>query len=415
MPSTVLTTPAETSEALLAQIRTCVRASWAVAWATPNRVFAAAMSHIDKFERMVVGIHGCNTHPDCLRAMGQHPTKAFIRRNDRAALFHPKLYVFEHAEHYTVIVGSHNMTGGAFGSNVELSLLTDFPRDDSTVRTLLAWIKEASHPGSCVTFSTTWIAAYEQLFQTAKFKRNEIDAQLEDHPNAKVVAVQASLPINKTWAQWFDLVQHEKSSTHSIASRLQVLEHAASIFRAGTYAQMSRTDRLRISGLAPKELREQDGVDWNLFGSMQVASALRAGYDAVVVEDPGALSSALELLPLVGVVTEGHWDAYWAELRRIDGGRGLLGRGTATRLACMRRPDTFVTLNNANQQKLASLLDAPETALRDGNAYWKTVIQPIQKTDWYRSSAPAPPAPQGSLESRAWFARAALLDALIYG
>ena len=412
MTSTVLTTASETSEALIAQIRTCVRASWAVAWATPNRVFTTAMAHIDKFDRMVIGIHGCNTHPECLRAMGQHPARAFIRRNDRAALFHPKLYVFEHADHYTVIVGSHNMTGGAFGANVELSLQTEFPRNDSTVHTLLAWIKEAAHPGSCVTYSTTWITAYEQLYKTAKFKRAEIDAQLENHPNAKEVTARASLPINKTWAQWFDLVQHEKSSTHSLASRLQVLEHATTLFRAGTYAQMNRTDRLRVSGLASKELREQDGVDWNFFGSMKVASALRAGYDSVVVEDPGPLSSALELLPSEGLVTERHWTAYWAALRQIDDGRGLLGRGTATRLASMRRPDTFVTLNNGNQQKLASLLKTSEVALRDGAAYWKTVIQPIQMTDWYTSP---PPAPKGSLESRAWRSRAALLDALVYG
>lgn len=411
MASTVLSTAEETTIALIEQIRTCVSASWAVAWATPNEVFDAAIARIEVFEYFVVGIHGCNTHPECLRNLGKYPTKAFIRRNDRGALFHPKLYIFEHADCYTVVIGSHNMTNGAFGTNVEVSMLTDFPKDDTSVVKLLAWIKDAAYPGSCVPYSTTWISDYERLYKVAQDKRKEIDSQLQDFPNSADVEKFKSLPINLSWPQWFERVCNEKAKTHTLDERLHVLEYIGALFKTHSYGEMERVDRMRVCGLASVELCRADKVDWKFFGNMMIAGGLLTGYRDVVLDNPEQVSKALELLPRSGLVTEQDWKNYWTEMRRIDAGRGLLGRGTATRFACLRRPDVFVTLNDANAGNLAKLLGRPQSDLKDGETYWTTVIRPIQKADWYTAGTSQPPY---STEARAWRARAALLDALIY-
>lgn len=407
MATTVLATHEDATRVLIEQTRTCISASWAVAWATPNKVFDAAMARMEVFKHLIVGTHGSQTHPNCLRALAKHPGKAFIRRNS-AELFHPKLYIFEHANCFSVVIGSHNLTRGAFEVNEEVSLLTDFDKTDPSVNKLLDWMKEASKDMLCVIYSPAWLAEYVRLYELARQKRKEIDELRRDTSSQAETDRRENLPINLTWDEWYTRVSSERSPSHDIKRRLDMLDYIGDLFRDySCYAAMPQEDRMRVSGLASKEMADKDEIDWGYFGNMKTAQ-LRPDFKTLVLEKPAELSAALDIIPLTGPVNEDHWNRYWAEVRRIDDNRGSLSRGLASRLATVRRPDVFVSLNGASTHELAKLLGVPASSL-DGPTYWKRVIQEVQRTQWFVAEEPRDPQ-----QARAWRARAALLDSLVY-
>ena len=75
----------------------------------------------------------------------------------------------------------------------------------------------------------------------------------------------------------------------------------------------------------------------------------------------------------------------------------------------MRRPDVFISLNDASAKGLSKLLDVPVSSLDDGQHYWERVIQVVQRTPWYVAEEP-----REIRQVRAWRVRAALLDSLVY-
>jgi hypothetical protein len=407
MTTTVLTTQEDATRVLIEQTKTCISASWAVAWATPNKVFDAALARMDVFKRLIVGTHGSQTHPNCLRALAKHPGKAFIRRNS-AELFHPKLYIFEHAAKFSVVIGSHNLTRGAFEVNEEVSLLIDFDKADPSVEKLLDWMKKASQDMLCVVYSPAWMTEYERLYELAKQKRKEIDELRRDTSSQAETDRREKLPINLTWDEWYEQVSSESSPSHDIKRRLEMLDYIGDLFgRYPSYAAMPLEDRMRVSGMASKEMTDRDEIDWGYFGSMKTA-VLRPNFKTLVLENPTDLSAALDIIPLTGPVNADHWNRYWAEVRRVDADRGSLGRGLASRLATVRRPDVFVSLNTASSDQLAKLLGVAAGSL-DGPTYWTRVIQVVQQTRWFVADEPS-----DAQQARAWRARAALLDSLVY-
>lgn len=407
MSTTVLTTHEDATRVLIEQTRTCISASWAVAWATPNKVFDAAIARMEVFKHFIVGTHGSQTHPSCIRALVKHQGKTFIRRNS-AELFHPKLYIFEHADRFSVVIGSHNLTHGAFAVNEEVSLLINFDKAAPSISKLLDWMEEASKDRLCVVYSDPWLAEYERLYELARQKRKEIDELRKDTSSQAETERRKYLPINLGWDEWYTRVSSESSPSHDIKRRLRMLDYIGGLFRDyPCYEAMPPEDRMRVSGLASKEMTDRDGIDWGYFGNMKTAQ-LRPDFRSLVLDKPTELSTALEIIPLKGPVTEDHWDRYWAELRRIDGHRGSLSRGLASRLVTVRRPDVFVSLNGASAYELAKLLGVPANSL-DGPTYWKRVIQEVQRTRWYVAEEPRDPQ-----QARAWRARAALLDSLVY-
>lgn len=407
MATTVLITHEDAAQVLIEQTRSCISASWAVAWATPNKVFDAAMARMEVFNHLIVGTHGSQSHPRCLRALASHPGKGFIRRNAEA-LFHPKLYIFEHAKKYSVVIGSHNLTGGAFQVNEEVSLLIDFEKMDPAISKLLAWMVDASRESLCVVYTPAWLSEYESLYALARQKRREIDEQRKDTSSPFLSQKREVLPINLSWDDWYARVSSQTSPSHAMGPRLDLLDYVGGLFKThGDYASMPPDGRMRIAGVATKQMIKEDMIDWDLFGRMTVLHQ-RPDFKKLVLEEPAALSHALDHIPLEGPVNEAHWGNYWTALRRLDDKRGTLAHGMATRLATLRRPDVFVSLNGASTDRLAELLDVPVRTLV-GDSYWTCVIQPVQRTRWFAAEEP-----QDEKQVRAWRARAALLDSLVY-
>ena len=66
---------------------------WATAWAgATSKLFDELKSQQDKIQKIVVGIHFYQTHPDFIEAFINHDNIKFIKQPE--GTFHPKLYVF---------------------------------------------------------------------------------------------------------------------------------------------------------------------------------------------------------------------------------------------------------------------------------------------------------------------------------
>lgn len=408
MTTRILTGHAESTTALVEQTQTCLSASWAIAWATPNKVFDAAFANIDKFDRLIIGTHGCHTHPDCLEKLGPYP-QVSIRRSDKEyALFHPKLYFFEHADHYAVVIGSHNLTAGAFQRNVELSTMSVFAKEEPAADALRTFIKEESHPTFCLPYGPTFLKRYRDLYSLARKQRRDLEKLVDNLPSSDAERKRREAPIYMSWPQFYDKARHDQAG--SLEERLKVLRYIRDLFRkTPNFADMHPNDHLRIAGLASAKMCVDDGIDWNLFGSMNVGDAYGQPYGPLIQKQPAAVAKALSHIPLDEPVTQEDFDAYWADLKAAlpDGGKGL-GRAGATRLVCMMRPDSFVSLNNRSAEKLAVQLGIKASDLASVDNYWTAVMAPIQLTPWWTTDRPTDPS-----QLEVWDFRAALLDVLV--
>ena len=401
----ILTSSSAATAEVVEQLSSCKSAAWATAWATPNQAYSAALAHIAKFSRLVVGTHSFHTAPECLRELRVHPVVVF--RSNIGPLFHPKLYVFEHENRYTVIVGSHNLTRGAFEKNIELSTVTDFERNDPAVQDLLDFIETQANENNVIV-SNAFLARYEDLYRIAKRQRKDLDRLYEATPDWQEEDARKRKPIYLDWDTWFQRVRD--FDLHGLEARLEVLRRIREIFNGhDSFASMSEHDRRRVAGLASPEMNRLDGIDWNYFGDMSNSVRYGQSFGRFVIQDPQGLSNALELIPLERPVWKEDWEAYWEALMSLAGEDGGIGRATATRLACVKRPDVFVPLNKKNEKKLANLLGAKVGQISSGVNYWDRVVQPMRMTPWWSSDRP-----EEALQAQAWDGRGALLDALIY-
>ena len=97
------------------------------------------------------------------------------------------------------------------------------------------------------------------------------------------------------------------------------------------------------------------------------------------------------------------FDAY-ERMREFDG----IGRGIATRLLSLARPERFVSVNDGSRNGLAQYSGLnPGTLGTTGN--YRTLLKFIYKQCWFRA-----PEPDNRLEPSIWGMRAALLDCFVY-
>ena len=119
----VLTTAAEVNAELIRLLRACSSCQVAVAWASVGfKAFDLLAKYATKIERMVVGTHFYQTHPDFIKKFLTYPNVRFVLNPD--GVFHPKVYLFEQSSgEWECVVGSPNFTKSGFGPNDEMAVL----------------------------------------------------------------------------------------------------------------------------------------------------------------------------------------------------------------------------------------------------------------------------------------------------
>lgn len=380
-------------------VRECIRFDVAVAWAGANPVVDAMLAAHLKLGKVVIGTHMYQTDPTVLRAFMPYKGARCMPPDGR--LFHPKVYLFESPTGLSAVVGSHNLTGGAFGGkNIEVSVLLEGEAGDEVLSGLASFVKASWHSAEAID-EDNFLFPYEAQYRLNKARRGALDKfhrLKKPRPGAK------TSPLALSWAKF---VEHVKGDGHhNLDGRLAILERAAALFSEhASFAAMSLFERRAVAGTYGSKEPRLDGLEWPWFGTMFG----QGDFKNLVNESPARLSEALDHIPAEGDVSEEQFNAFAMAFSRAFQGKSHTGGvPTATRLLAMKRPDFFVGVTDANRNGICAAFGTAPTTLNLGN-YWSRVVVPMQSSPWWLA-----PRPRGALTGRIWDNRAALLDSIYY-
>ena len=200
--------------------------------------------------------------------------------------------------------------------------------------------------------------------------------------------------VSLTWPEFFAVVKRERHG-RLMHERLKVVAATRQLFgQAAHFSDLEYAERRKIAGLV-KNARP----DFLLFGSMQAVGLFKQA----IKENNKGISLALDEIPLDGAITHDHYQKFTNRFLKAFKHSGM---ALASRLLAMKRPDTFVCVNNENREGLFQALRLSPS--RDAETYWQ-VIEKIRSCVWWNA-----PAPAVGDEREVWRARAAFLDAHFY-
>jgi len=347
-----------------------------------------------KVTRAIIGTHFLQTEPAAIAALMNEAPGRLRVVSDSGGVFHPKVIVGLNGSEVRAIVGSSNLTGGGFGGNTELNVLLIGTTSDTAIADLLRFLDEAwTHPR---VFEPTaeWLARYTEAYVMRPRPPLVPSGVLP----ASEVTSERDLDVD--WDRYVALIRSQERRQLANGHRIRIFDHedwsylqeieqaGLAYARYGSLTAMPGVERRQAAGL---------GTRARYLGSMSGAGY----YKQLIIDDPAELSGALDLIPLTGPVDDETItiviDAMLA-LRGVD-------LGTATRLLSVRRPDIFLSLNNASRSRIRAIFEASPTTER---TYLK-LLHRIWALPWYTS-----PEPSDVHERRMWRARVALVDAILY-
>lgn len=405
----ILATAHEVNDTLCRLVKQCQSCQIAVAWAsTGTKPFDRLRDHQDKIERMVVGTHFYQTDPAFIETFMQHANVRFVRTTD--GVFHPKMYFFTlQGESWACVIGSPNFTGGGLGGNEEVAtLITD--ADDGADEALSQIMSAISRYWQLASpISEKQLEAYRQAWRRRRRvlknlagKFGEPDDDSDDNGKHPLDVDILQMP----WKSFFSKVKSEEMTSfgHSMGARLQVIQAARQLFQEyERFGDIPPEGRKKIAGLL-----KTPELDYRLFGSMLMTVQFKAAVNSQDERLEG-LSHALDAIPLEGIATRADYLKYISRFRDAfpKGGAGL---ATATRLLAMKRPDTFVCIDDKNETELCKDFEIRLKEKHKYEQYWDLIIERIrQEAVWWSS-----PEPESGDERLVWQARTAFLDSHYY-
>ena len=203
--------------------------------------------------------------------------------------------------------------------------------------------------------------------------------------------------VSLSWPDFFARVRAEQHPPgHPLMQeRLQVLHEIRQLFAQTVhFRDLDYAGRRKIAGLV-----KNANPDFLLFGSMQAVGLFKQA----IKDNNEGISLALDEIPLDGDISRDQFQRFTDRFLKAFKRSGM---ALASRLLAMKRPDTFICVNNENREGLFQAFRLSPS--RDADAYWD-LIERVRACTWWK----APPPAAGD-EREVWKARAAFLDALFY-
>lgn len=377
---------------------------WAAAWASSgSKLFNDLMANKHKIKKIVVGIHFYQTHPDFIEAFLNDKKVRFIQQPE--GTFHPKLYLFtDKTDEWELIIGSANFTTEAFSRNTEASILISYKDSNSTdiYNNAIKLVEQTFSDGK--TFHKKDLEKYRTTWINHRQKIKSLSGQYGSKKR-KLKPIHEVALMNRSWEEF--MIEVCNDPTHGLVRRLRVIEIARELFESvNHFSELTEDQRKFIAGI-PNRLNIAGAEDWPLFGSMKGSGIFKNK----IKENDINISNALDSIPKKGHITKGQYDNFINEFKkafigtRLEGARNL----TATRLLCMKRPDTFVCYSGGNSSALCKDFGIIQSEM-DHERYWDDIIERIYDSNWWQN-----PNPNNMTEREICIARAAFLDSLYYG
>ncbi|GET28182.1 phospholipase D family protein [Prolixibacter sp. SD074] len=376
---------------------------WSTAWASSgSKPFNDLLTNKGKIQKIVVGIHFYQTHPDFIEAFLNDKKVHFIQQPE--GTFHPKLYLFaDKTDKWEIILGSANFTTAAFSSNTEASLLITHKDSNSaeTYNNAIKLVDKTFSDGK--TFNKLDLEKYHIAWKNHRQKIKSLSGQYGSKKR-KPKPIHEVPMMNRSWSEFMTEVRNETS--HGLDRRLRTIEIAKELFESvNHFNELSEDQRKFIAGI-PNKLDIKGAEDWGYFGSMKGAGIFK---NKIINKDIN-ISNALGCIPNTGHITKGQYDNFINEFKkafigtRLEDAKNL----TATRLLCMKRPDTFVCFDSKNRSALCKDFGIIQSEM-DYERYWDDIVERIYDSNWWQN-----PKPKSETEEKVCDARAAFLDSLYY-
>lgn len=371
---------------------------WSIAWASSsNPFFEDLKKYEDKIQQLVVGLHFYQTHPDFIEAFMDNKNVGFIEQVN--GTFHTKSYLFYNDDKdWELLIGSPNFTQSAFERNEEMTVLIKSTDDGATEVLKKFWKTIDNHWSQSIYFDNDKLTAYRTVWRNQRNKLKSLSGSYgKQQKNKKTPKLISNVPImTMTWKDFISKVKKEVS--HGMKDRIKVLDIAQNAFKSTThFKDISLDERKFIAGI-PTDIEL-----WGYFGSMKGAGK----YKKAIIQNSDIISQALDKIPLNGIISKAHYDAYIEAFRLALPYKTFLA--TSTRLLAMKRPDVFVCVDSKNKKRLCKAFGITQGSLENPENYWEDVVMRIQDAEWYQNSIP-----KNKKERKVEQYKAAFLDALYY-
>jgi len=352
---------------------------WAVAWAGKESGFDLAKilkKNKNKVERLIVGLHFCQTDPLFIKHYMDHPTVRFIKQTE--GVFHPKMYFFYNSsDDWAAIVGSSNFTFSAFNVNREANVY--FCQDDGE-----GLFEQLNEYIDCLweeagVISAPELVLYERIYKHQKSNLESLHKPIVNNKSGRIDISEIDV---MTWDSYMSSILKDDMTT--LEPRITLLNKAQELFRKyPTFNEIPLEYKRCLAGFA-MIMPGLENVDWRLFGSMQGARQYKKAINAGT-----SVANAIDKIPLTGEVTKEMFYQYVRVFKKIS----INPLASATRLLAIKRPDTFICIDSKNKKNLCKAFNIPQSHLTL-DTYWELIVERIRKMIWYSE------APKGGAQER---------------
>ena len=336
--------------------------------------------------RAIVGLWNYITEPKALRRLDG---LGKLRLAGGKRCFHPKVYLFRGQGRTIAWIGSANFTAGGFRTNEEAVFETE------DTESVTVWFKNLWR--ECGRLGEDEIDAYER-----ERKKNPPPRQSLAEAGGGMTEPMTLLERVTDWDSYVAALRdcdvwwsngHAGYVLGESVSWRHTIEVLHDTLTRRDFVDLDHDDRRRVLGIAR-------GGGWGLLGRMRNNSV-----NTVFERHAQGIQ---QILREVGEADDGAdpdlaFDAY----RRMMKFKGV-GKGIATRLLSLARPDRFVSINDKSRDNLARYCGlSPGTLETEAN--YRTLLEFIYDKQWFQT-----PEPDYRLEKSIWGMRAALLDCFVY-
>lgn len=367
--------------------------AFAVAWATKNTVYSEILKQKNKIHKAVIGTHFYQTDPGVLDDFIESEKIHFNKFT--GGVFHPKIFVFWNTSNWEAVIGSANLTNGAFAKNDEVMLSIKGSSDNCTLldelkTTISGYWEEAL----CI--DKNYAGNYRNQYN--RMKRHAAALSGANYKKARKTPVESNI-LSMSWNDYFDKVRSD--TEHYYKDRYKLLQFAGNLFgNYDDYNSMKISDKLTLAGL-----KGSPDPNYGWFGNLD-ARVPRFVPQSPLIEESGHISRALASIPLVGRVKKKHFDNYIDHFSRAyPSGYEI---SIASRLLAMKRPDYFVSLNTLNKKGLCADFGIASNKMTY-KRYWVDITARIIDSIWWNA-----PRPNKKKAGYVWDGRAAMMDAIFY-
>lgn len=367
------------------------RVTMAYAWATSSGGKASHWRAMDlnKVERAVIGTQFAQTEPFALRELNRRADRLRVAIS-ASGTFHPKVVLGFRGDKFRAIVGSANLTEAAFSTNVELNLFLAGIAGEAQVIELSRFIDEAWKDAAKI--DDAWLDDY-----TKAWNRRPRPPLI---PFAKL-DVASFDSLDMSWDTYFQMICNQEGRPLSSGYKIKVFGSYPSYNEELDRAEKAFRDFRHFSDMPIEQRKLAIGTGQQssgLLGTMRAAGFAKQ----VVGNEPGRIGKYLDALPIQGDVDLDFATNLVGGMTKIHG----VSIGVASRLMAVKRPDLFVSVNKGSQRGLGRLLGR---GLISTPEHYRSLLDVVWSSDWYRS-----PQPENPREKIVWQRRAALLDSALY-